>query len=250
VNFAPVDPKYVNLDDDNVPDLPIGRLPVRTTQQLESLLSKRDSYNARSYVGNFLLVADQYDELQQYDFDEDADEVHADFLSGFNVSKTYVDDYLDAGQTVRDARDAVSNGINQGQSLTAFFGHSSTNQWAFNGLFTGNDAASLNNIGSPTVVAQWGCWNAYYVSPSEDSMGHRFMMEGDQGAVAVMGATTLTKASSERRLASMVFARIANGELIGDAVTNAKQEYAQLYPTDLDVLLGWTLLGFPDMLVN
>ena len=117
-------------------------------------------------------------------------------------------------------------------------------------MLTGNDAANLNNVGRPTVVTQWGCWNTYYVNPNEDSMGHRFLMEGEQGAVAVMGATTLTNADAERVLARLVFARLANGERLGEAITNAKQEYAQDNPNDLDVLLGWTLLGMPDLLVN
>ena len=114
----------------------------------------------------------------------------------------------------------------------------------------GPDAAMLNNVGKPTVVTQWGCWNTYYVSPNEDSMGHQFMMEGDRGAVAVMGASTLTNADSERELAKLVFARLANGERLGDAVTNAKQEYAILNPNDLDVLLGWTVLGLPELIVD
>ncbi|MFT6099050.1 MAG: hypothetical protein ACJAYF_001593, partial [Arenicella sp.] len=148
------------------------------------------------------------------------------------------------------ARNKITQEINDGVSLTAFFGHSSTNQWSFDGLLTGPDAAGLNNAGRPTVVTQWGCWNAYYVSPSEDSMGHRFMMEGEQGAVAVMGASTLTNADSERKLAKLVFARLANGERLGDAVTNAKQEHAVDNPNDLDVLLGWTVLGLPDLFIN
>ena len=168
-----------------------------------------------------------------------------DFLGNFQLRTAYVDDLGS-----KNARTVLTNEINQGTTLTAFFGHSSTNQWSFNGLLTGNDAASLTNVGRPTVVTQCGCWNAYYVSPNEDSMGHRFMMEGEQGAVAVMGATTLTNANSERVLARLVFARLANGERIGDAVTNAKQEYAQTNPNDLDVLLGWTLLGMPDLFVN
>ena len=81
-------------------------------------------------------------------------------------------------------------------------------------------------------------------------MGQRFMVEGAQGAIAVMGATTLTNASSERALAGLVFARLANGERLGDAITNAKQQYAQTNPDDLDVLLGWTLLGLPELVVN
>jgi hypothetical protein len=68
--------------------------------------------------------------------------------------------------------------------------------------------------------------------------------------VAVMGASTLTNADSERKLAKLVFARLANGERLGDAVTNAKQEHAVDNPNDLDVLLGWTVLGLPDLFIN
>jgi len=245
ITFAPVDAKYVDLDNDNVPDLPIGRLPVRTTSQLAMLLNKRDAYLSRDYAGTALLVADKYDEVQQYDFKNDANSIEAQYLDNFTVESAYVDDL-----GVRGARTKLTNEINQGVSLAAFFGHSSTNQWSFDGLLTGNDAARLNNVGKPTVVTQWGCWNTYYVSPNEDSMGHRFMMEGEQGAVAVMGASTLTNANSERKLASLVFARLANGERLGDAVTNAKQEYAVDNPNDLDVLLGWTILGLPDLKVD
>ena len=80
INFAPVDAKYVDVNDDNVPDLPIGRLPVRTVAQLDSLLAKRTDYVARTYNGKILLVADKYDDAQQYNFTDDADEVDADFL--------------------------------------------------------------------------------------------------------------------------------------------------------------------------
>ena len=245
ITYAPVDAKYVDTDDDNVPDLAIGRLPVRTVSQLSVLLGKRNDYVNRTYGGKALLVADTYDEVQQYDFGDDADEIEADYLQNFTIEKAYADDL-----GVSAARAKVKSEIEAGTTLTAFFGHSSTNQWSFNGLFTGPDAAGLQNQGKPTVVTQWGCWNAYYVSPNEDSMGHRFMMEGDRGAIAVMGASTLTDANNERVLARLVFERLANGERLGDAVTNAKQEYALENPNDLDVLLGWTVLGMPELFIN
>ena len=245
ITFAPVDAKYVDIDDDNVPDLPISRLPVRTTAQLETLFNKRAAYLNRDYAGTALLVADEFDEIQQYNFSNDANIIESQYLQNFSIDRAYVDDL-----GVNASRRMLIDRINQGVTLTAFFGHSSTNQWSFNGLLTGPDAANLSNVGRPTVVTQWGCWNAYYVSPNEDSMGHRFLMEGEQGAVSVMGATTLTNADSERQLAQLVFARLGNGERLGNAVTNAKQEYAQDNPNDLDVLLGWTVLGFPELLVN
>jgi len=245
ISFAPVDALYVDVDNDLVPDLPIARLPVRTNQQLSNLLNKYRDFNNRSYRGTALVVADAFDEVQQYDFADDANEISEAYLADYEITQAYVDDLGS-----RNARGIITDEINQGVTLTSFFGHSSTNQWSFNGLFTGNDAANLNNIGRPTVVMQWGCWNAYYVSPNEDSMGHRFMMEGEQGAVSVMGATTLTDANAERQLARLVFARLQQGERLGDAVTNAKQEYAQDFPENLDVILGWTILGMPELLVD
>lgn len=244
VNFAPVDAKYVDLDDDNVPDLSIGRLPIRTLAELDILVAKREQYLNRAYTGTALFAADEYDNGQQYDFGRDADRIHQEYFQGWDTSKAYVDNGLQA------ARATVIDKINEGQSLTSFFGHSSTNQWSFSGLFTGNDAAALNNAGKPTVVTQWGCWNTYYVDPAEESMGHRFMVEGDRGALAVMGASTLTSANSERELAEIVFAKMTNGLRIGDAILEAKQEYAQTNPEALDVLLGWTLLGMPELVVN
>ena len=72
-------------------------------------------------------------------------------------------------------------------------------------------------------------------------------MQGDSGAVSVMGATTLTSAHNERALAELVFQGISLGKPLGVAITDAKTEFAQSRPQALDVLLGWTLLGMPDI---
>ena len=114
-------------------------------------------------------------------------------------------------------------------------------------MFNGFDAASLSNPDRPTVVTQWGCWNTYYVNPNEESMGHRFMMEGNRGAVSVMGAVTLTSAANERLLAHLLFERLTQGMPLGNAITEAKKEFVNVSPNSKDVVLGWTLLGFPEL---
>lgn len=242
INFAPVDAKYVDFDNDNVPDLPIARLPVRTMQELRVLLDKRAAYLNRDYQNKALFVADEFDALRQYSFKLDATNAQRDYFTDWQVTRAFLDD-----QSVSEARSTIINSVNQGVSLTSFFGHSSTNQWTFEGLFNGFDAANLANADKPTIVTQWGCWNSYYVNPNDDSMGHRFLMEGDRGAVAVMGATTLTSATNEQLLARFVYQQIEQGQPLGQAIVNAKQEFAQIRPDALDVLLGWTLLGFPEL---
>lgn len=242
INFAPVDAKYVDLDDNNTPDLAIARFPVRTLSELETLLDKRTAYLNRSYRDKMLFTADGFDDLQQYSFQLDALSIEQEFFADRDVAHAFLDE-----MTADQARIKIIQEIGEGTSLTAFFGHSSTSQWTFDGLFNSFDAANLNNPNRPTIVTQWGCWNTYYVNPNEDSMGHRFLVEGNRGAVAVMGATTLTSASNEKALARLVFERLSNGERLGQAVVNAKAEFAESRPEALDVILGWTLLGPPEL---
>jgi len=242
MNFAPVDAKYVDLDGDDVPNLAIGRLPVRSMDELAVLIDKRTAYLNRTYTGNAIFAADEFDDLRQYSFKLDALSIQQQFFESWQVATAFLDD-----SSPGVARSEIVDSINQGASLTSFFGHSSTAQWSFSGLFNGFDAANLSNVGRPTIVTQWGCWNTYYVNPREDSMGHRFMMEGEQGAVGVLGATTLTSARNEKQLAVLFFKYIERGDSLGEAMKNAKAEFAATDPTALDVILGWTLLGFPEL---
>lgn len=242
MNFAPVDAAYADIDGNDTPDLAIGRLPVRNIAELATLVDKRAAYQARTYRQKAVFAADKFDDLQQYSFKLDALSIAQKHFTGWDISEAFLDD-----AAPRATRAKIVGAVNQGVSLTSFFGHSSTAQWSFSGLFNGSDAANLDNAGRPTIVTQWGCWNTYYVNPNEDSMGHRFMMEGEQGAVGVLGATTLTSARNEKQLAEKFFKYIESGDTIGEAMVNAKSELAQTNPEALDVILGWTLLGFPEL---
>jgi hypothetical protein len=97
---------------------------------------------------------------------------------------------------------------------------------------------------------QWGCWNTYHTSPRVSTLGDAFMTDGDHGAAAVLGATALTEVASDRLLSSLLLERLAvPGTTLGEAMVAAKSELASANPYALDVLLGWTLLGDPAMVV-
>ncbi len=96
------------------------------------------------------------------------------------------------------------------------------------------------------MVTQWGCWNTYFVTPKYNTLGDKFLLSGEQGAAAVLGAATLSFTESERELATRVFSRLfQSGMTLGEAVQQAKAELARVNPNLLDVLIGWTLLGDP-----
>jgi hypothetical protein len=247
VRFAPVDPLFADVDGDKVPDLAIGRLPVRTATELQIVVDKTLLYGqSKDYARTSLFAADQYDVGSEHDFSVDSDTMIAELPLSWEagVEKVYLDTL---GLTA--AKSLLTRTINGGVALTSFIGHSSYAQWSLSkwgSLFTGADATALTNLGRPTLVAQWGCWNSWYVATNAQTMAHKLLLSGPQGAAAVLGASTLTQANHERVLGQKLYTSLfAPGFTIGEAMTESKRNYAAEARGDLDVLLGWVLLGDP-----
>ncbi|MEE9448055.1 MAG: C25 family cysteine peptidase, partial [Arenicellales bacterium] len=245
VRYSPVDPAYGDVDGDNVPDVVVARLPVQTAKQLRQLLNKREAYINRSYKGKAVFAADIRDEVEQYDYKRESNLAIARHFKGWNISRAYIDD-LGAEQ----AKAAISKNINNGTSLVVYTGHSSKDRLSFHDLFDGDDAAQLSNHGQPTIVTQWGCWNNYNIEPTEISMADQFLLNGEQGAVAIIGASTLTNALTEKLLAELFYAEMANGKSIGRALLDAKRTLAVENPDAKDLLLGVSLMGFPELVAE
>ena len=235
VRFAPADPLLADLNADGVQDLGLGRLPVRTTADLATVIDKILAYANRSYSGQAVLSADA-------GFKGDSLGIEAKLPAGWTVSKAYVDDL----GTIAATKSALVSAMNGENDLISFVGHSSAATWSNQNLFNLNDAAAMTNIGKPTVVTQWGCWNTFFVDPYYNTMGHKFLLTGNQGASAVLGASTLTKSSSERALSQLLMPKLLQpGMTMGQAIAAAKQELAGQPNNYKDVLLSWTLLGDP-----
>jgi uncharacterized repeat protein (TIGR01451 family) len=243
VSYAPVDPLYTDLDGDLVPDLPIGRIPARSSDELRMLIGKILAYGRKSYGASAVFAADDFDGRESYAAQSDS--FITQLAPEWSISRAYVD------QGVQSARQTLIGAMNRGVALTSFVGHSSLTRWTFDGLLYAGDAARLVNQGQPTVVTQWGCWNTYYVSPKSDTMAHQFLLSGDRGAAAVLGAATLTQSDSEEALGSRIVPLVTQpGMTLGQAIQQAKHEVARTLPDARDVLLGWTLLGDPTMVVE
>jgi hypothetical protein len=257
--FLPMDAKYVDVDDDNVPDAAVGRWPVRTSEELAVAVNKTMTYEYPSdYEQTAVFASDGFDAANRYSFRADAETLLATLPPAWQANmsgndKAYVEDDGLAG-----AREQLLAALNQGRKLVSFTGHSNEDTWSFSGLLRSSDLSSLTNYGRPSVVTQWGCWNTYYAKPSEDTMAHAFMLappaNGDvtmaPGAVAVVGAVGNTFAVAERQLAKIVYDYLFQpGMTLGEAVWYAKRDYAKLRPAQLDVILGWSVLSDPALRV-
>jgi len=254
IHFAPSDASYADVDEDGIPDLAIGRLPVRTPLELDGLVEKTLQYEARAYLGGGTYAADYADSTANESFKSASDRLITKLPSSWSKSRIYLDD-----MPLADARAQLFSDLAAGANLTSYVGHSGISSWGSSlrpvnqHLFTVNDVALLNNSGRPTLVTQLGCWNAYYPSPVTESLGNRFTLTADRGAAAVLGSATLTEDSNGNRFGALLTPMLARpGVTVGDAILAAKREFAATARpgTDLrDVLLGWIELGDPALQV-
>ena len=257
IGFAPVDALYGDVDNDGLPDVAVGRLPVRTSAELESLLLKSQQYGEQKGRTTAVLTADEQTSSSAYDFAGSSDSVASILAAqGWLLNKQYLDDYLaqdpsgaNRNAFVEQARQGVLSGLDAGPRLAIYTGHSSAVSWSFANLFNYAATKQLTNTGSPSLYLQWGCYNTYYSHPTTESLSHGLLLSGTQGAAVVIGASSLTNAVTEEQFAGLIQAQLISVDTtVGAAMVNAKRELAdENGVVDLDILWSVTLLGDPEL---
>jgi hypothetical protein len=243
IKFVPSDELYADTNNDGVPEIAIGRFPVRTSAELNAMIDKTLAFAGKSYNETAFFAADKND--GKVDFTKMSDALSSSLPSGWTVQSTYLDT-----TGVSTAKSQLIAAMNNGTALVNYSGHSSTDQWSALNLFNTTNAAALNNAGKPFVVVQYGCWNTYAVSPTGNNLVQAFLLTGDQGAAAVLGSVTLSLASSEQSLGELLTPLLAQpGLTVGQALMTAKQQLNATRPNLVDVQMGWTLMGDPALIV-
>lgn len=244
IMMAPVDPLYTDVNGDKVPDAAIGRFPVRTEAELMMMVDKTLAYGNNANPRSLVLAADN-------GFQSDSELFASEMVTGrtaWNIERAYI-----SALGAEQANVTLVSAMNEGPRLVSFVGHSGPSQWTSNRttpLFTAGEAAALSNA-NPMVISQWGCWNAYYVDPALNTLGHNFLLSGNNGAAAVAGSTTVTNSNSERALGELLMPLMTSkGMPLGAAMQAAKSQLALSHPEMVDVLLGWTVLGDPTVVVQ
>jgi subtilisin-like proprotein convertase family protein len=241
ISYAPVDSLFADVDSDLIPDLAIGRLPVRTVSELQNMINKMFSYNSRAYTNTAIFASDRDSSFEQH-----SNAMLSSLPGSWSSTSAYIGDI-----ELTDAQQALFNNINSGVSITNYFGHSGPSTWSFEHLFDNDDVLALNNAGKPTLVNQFGCWNNYFVLPTFNTMSHSFMSLENKGAVAVLGSSTLAESSHEAIFGNLLLPYMTtSGFTVGESILYSKQTMAANYPDYYDILLGWTLLGDPMMKVS
>jgi hypothetical protein len=232
---APVDDWMADFDEDGVPELAIGRLPVRTAEQSAAVVAKIVGYDRRPMTAarNGLLVAGLN---VGWDFEAVATNF-AQVLAPFLTPQTAFQ-----SQSAGDAafRSSIIDVMNQGPNVVSYIGHGSNGTWAGT-VFTSADARALQNADRLSFYVMTTCLNGYVVDPNRESLGESLVEAPHGGAIAVWASSALASASENLTINRELFARLYEGSApIGEKVIAAKRAVP-----DSDVRRSMVLLGDP-----
>jgi len=247
IEYTPSDGSLV-ADKNGIPQLAIGRWPVRTLEGFEAMVNKTLDWanSGQASAHTALLIADLQEDGA--DFAKQMDGIGKQFedREDWNsVSRVYMDKKLveangDKNEAIAAAREEIIRSLNDGVSIVSFNGHSSLTKWSFNKLLQQSDAASVYNEGRTALALPMACYTTYADSPSVNTMAHQFLAKGENGFVAVYGAATLSQFSQNGVAATKVIDYLLKGKTIGEAIRKAKKELGVEYN---DIIQNSNLLG-------
>jgi len=224
-----------DFNGDDVEDVPIGRLPVRTPQEAASMISKIVSYDRAARSESILLVADRND---GYNFDLTNSQLRQlipDSLKVEEISRGSLDDAT--------AKDRLIDAINRGQKVVNYSGHGAVDNWR--SLLRNEDALALTNANSLPLFITMTCLNGYYQDPVIDALAESLMKSSRGGAVAVWASSGMTMPGNQAVLNQQVFRLLfdsSHSGNLGDLTMRAK-----LATLDPDIRRTWVLFGDPSM---
>lgn len=273
---------YVQLDgehplDDSLPDMAIGRLPVKSASEVATLIAKITGYetalNGGAWRRRVVLVADNARDAagtpdHAGDFAALSDTQALSIPESFVVDRVYYDPTYDPTEPdtaepwrepeAARARQHTLDAFNAGAGLVVYTGHGHPWQWAVTdphqeqpyllGLY---DPDSLTNDTRLPVVLAMTCLTSAFqqASYSGTTVDERLLLHANGGAIAVWGSTGLGVVHGhewlQRGFQQALWANPTTAPVLG---TLTQAGYVRLFTQGTccqDALRTFVLLGDP-----
>ncbi len=232
--------------DDGVPEVAVGRLPVRDDAQLAAYLAKLQAYEAAAgaWKSSTVWVADAIDEGGE--FVDDSEWLIELVPLSLDVDRIYVDD-VGPGT----ARQQLLETLDDGALLVHFLGHGNLVQMGDNaGLLLAGDVPSLTNGVRLPVLTAMTCALGRYDRIFFDTLSESLVLRADGGVIALWAPTGFSF-NEEAIFLSDGFLPVAldgssGDNRLGDAVGAALDHYlATAEDPRAFIPFVYTLLGDP-----
>jgi hypothetical protein len=232
--------------DDILPDMYIGRFPVRTVGEAQSMVDNVINYEltppAQDWHAQLTFVADNPD--SGGNFPAESDKMITYVPPTYTNQKIYYSvNYTDA--TV--ARSAVISAVNEGRLILHYVGHGSLFRWASEGLLRLEDLVNFTNQGKLPLALPMTCLEGYFIRPNAQSLGESIVRMNDRGAIASYSPTGYGMAAGHALLDQSIFSHLFNHQQnqLGFLTTNAKYDLYAQSGAYRDLIDTYMLFGDP-----
>ncbi|HSH04963.1 MAG TPA: C25 family cysteine peptidase [Anaerolineae bacterium] len=227
------DARLVDINDDFIPDMAVGRWPVTSLPQLTALVDRTLAYENSTPINQTLFAVDG---------------TSTEFIT---LANTIIQSSQLPTTTATilngPTSDEVATNWNNGAWLVTYAGHGSLDLWGKEEIFTLDSVSQLNADSPPPIVLQLTCLTGLFAHPTQTSLAEQ-MLQHPTGPVISIAATSLTLSNSQQPFAIHFLAALQNPEYtrIGQAFHYAKTELDVTNNIGLrEVSDTFTLLGDP-----
>lgn len=236
---------------DFIPDMNIGRIPVKTVAEARAAIDKIINYESipsARWKKNFLFISGGLDEIEQQVFQKQSATLASEFVAskptvGFPLFIRKNDEAAQA-----DARSLILEAINAGTLMTNFIGHAASRTWEL--MFNNPDIDDLANMNRYPFISSMTCHTGRFAEPNQDSFGEKFLLVPNKGAIGFWGTSGWGYSYEDylylRRLYTTVL--LDSVRHLGDIITLTKFAMWQHYGGGAHIrnlILQYNLMGDP-----
>ena len=243
--FAQVD------GDDKIPDLYLGRIPVRTSVEAERVVDRIIQYESSPQLGDWsskiALIADDDD----VEFTDLSDELAAYAPSQIDITRWYAADHDVPGNP------SVVDIFESGHSLINYAGHGTISSWGLSGngsiLLTSAVANGINPNGQWPIVTVANCLNGFFAARQTSAcLAEALLSSSRGGAIAVWAPTSLGFPAGHRILMNEFYRQVFEERetTLGAATTAAQIATFVHDPAWLELIETYVLFGDPALRIN
>jgi uncharacterized repeat protein (TIGR01451 family) len=240
------------IGQDNLPDIAVGRFPVRTAAEAAAVVDKiilyeQNQLDSEAWMENLLFAADNTD--SGGNFCAENQMVGEHIPDHFNQVHLCLPD----NPTTADAqimRDQIFNYVNNtGITVLNYRGHGAIATWAGAPvIMTTANVADFSNPQKPIVIASADCLDGYFIYPLTQGLGETFLRAEGKGSAAHWSSSGLGLSSEHSVLIDNFYLGLFSvGQTSLGAATNYAKMVFAIAGGHRSILYSFILEGDPAM---
>ncbi|MEW6126772.1 MAG: C25 family cysteine peptidase [Acidobacteriota bacterium] len=224
---------FGDFNEDGVPELAIGRLPVRSATDTSQMVGKILGYANSTASDRVMLISGRTD---GYNFENASASLKTVLPADVKVNEVRRNE-VDTATAKAEIKAALDSGV----KVMNYWGHGSLS-FVQDNVLTSDDATTLTNEHLPVMVMMT-CLTGYFHDALLETLAESWM-KAPRGAIAVWASSGMTVPTGQVEAVQEFYKQLFTfkGIALGDAALRAKAA-----TTDSDIRATWNLFGDPTL---